>query len=49
MLLAPRPAVPSRKIVPAIVTSPVASIVTGVFAAFGVNATSTPAGILMVV
>jgi hypothetical protein len=35
--------------VPAIVTSPVASIVTGVLAAFGVKVTVTPEGMLIVV
>jgi hypothetical protein len=41
--------VPLTSIVPAIVTSPVAKIVTGVFVAFRVNRTVTPAGILTVV
>ena len=43
------PIVPLTLIVPATVTVPLANIVTGVFAAFCIKVTVTPAGILTVV
>jgi hypothetical protein len=43
------PATPLRLSVPVMVTSPVASIVTGVFAALGVKDTVTPEGMFTVV
>lgn len=43
------PGEPLTSMVPAIVTSPLASMVTGVLAAFRVNVTVTPAGMLIVV
>ena len=43
------PSVPRMSIVPAMVTSPLARMNTGVFAVFRLNFTVTPAGMLTVV